>query len=219
MAERWSTDAPTHADYFESLEQQAYASRLGMWVFLTSETLLFAALFTLYAGYRAHYPQAFIAGTGEMHLVLGSLNTIVLIVSSGFAALAVQRLELGRNGQAFWLLMATAVLGGVFLAFKMYEYGDHIQHGLVPGGGTVWFEEQAVVGLEGFFTIYYLTTGLHALHVVVGILLLLLFAWLLRTRRLRRAHAYRLEAVVLYWHMVDAVWIFIWPLFYLMGER
>lgn len=213
-----TTNAPTHADHFESLERQAHAARFGMWVFLCSELLLFAGLFGLYGSYRAKWPAAFRVGIEHMEVVIGSVNTIILIVSSFFAALAVHLLEQGRSRKgAIGSLLVTITLGATFEVLKGIEYAHHIHDGIVPGGETAFFHAHGVPGLETFFTLYYLATGLHAVHVLVGMIVLGVFVVLVWRGDVDRAHSHRLEAGVLYWHLVDAIWIFLWPMFYLMG--
>ncbi|MFW5875486.1 MAG: cytochrome c oxidase subunit 3 [Myxococcota bacterium] len=218
MPEPTHTEAPLHAEHFESLERQAEAVRLGMWVFLASEALLFAALFALYAGYRAHWPLAFEEGVHHNDIYIGSINTIILIVSSFFAALAVQSLEAEGRRVAVWSLAATVLLGLTFLGLKLWEWTMHVQEGFVPGGASAFFQQHDTPGLPTFATLYYIFTGLHALHVIVGCAILAVFLWLVGSRRLGPLHGYRLEAGVLYWHLVDAIWIFLWPMFYLMGK-
>lgn len=212
-------DSPSHAEHFESLGRQADAARFGMWVFLASEVLLFSGLFALYGSYRAHWPQAFDVGIAQMHDVLGSVNTVILIVSSYFAALSVHALEQGRRRITGLALGATLVLGAAFLLVKGMEYASHIEHGMVPGGRTAFFEEHGAHGLEVFVTLYYVSTGLHALHVVVGMGILAVMLALVFSRRVNRTYAHRLETAVLYWHLVDAIWIFLWPMYYLTGGK
>jgi len=214
-----SHESPPHASHFESLERQADAARFGMWVFLGSEVLLFSGLFALYGSYRAHWPHAFDVGIEHMEVVLGSVNTVVLIVSSYFAALSVHGLERGKRRQAMLSLAVTLALGATFLVLKGVEYAHHLEDGMAPGGRTAFFRAQGVTGLESFVTLYYVSTGLHALHVVVGMTILAVFFVLVATRRVGRPHAHKLETAVLYWHLVDAIWIFLWPMYYLTGGK
>lgn len=207
---------PNHASHFESLERQAAAVRLGTWVFLASEVLFFAALFTLYATYRSEHPDAFAAGIRAGEKTIGSINTVILLISSFFVAAAVHvRREVDLRGTRRHLGFAIA-LGTIFLALKGYEYSLHIAHGMVPG--AIMIEGHAYTGASLFFTLYFLTTGLHALHVVGGLVLLV---GCMRGARSGREEgpspAHRLEAVGLYWHLVDAIWIMVWPLYYLSG--
>jgi cytochrome c oxidase subunit 3 len=189
-----------------------------MWVFLSSETLLFAALFGLYAGYREHYPAVFHEGIREMAQALGAVNTFVLLTSSLSAALSLAMLRLGRARAAAGLCWLTVLFGLIFLSIKAVEYSEHIRHGLYPRA-TGALPESATAGLGIFASLYFAMTGLHALHVLAGICVLgFLGRWVYR-RRLTANRSYPLELGVLYWHLVDAVWVFLWPLFYLTGGK
>ncbi len=202
-----------HADHFESLEVQAHAARLGTWIFLCSELLLFAGLFTLLAASRAHDPRGFHEGMTHAARTLGSINTGVLLVSSTTAALGVQAMRENRPSRAFWLVLTTATLGLVFLAIKIAEYAEHIDEGILPGGHGAWFASHADAPL--YWTLYYLMTGIHAIHVFVGMGLLVWTAVRVRARLIVHETSYKLDLVVLYWHLVDLIWIFLWPLLYL----
>ncbi|MBX3226600.1 MAG: cytochrome c oxidase subunit 3 [Labilithrix sp.] len=176
-------------------DDAAHPARLGMWVFLASEVLFFAVLFTLYAGARVHHPAAFHTAIHEhADKLLGSINTAVLLASSTLVAVAVHAAREERRARAILLALASALLGAVFLALKGTEYLAHAREGLVPGSAPFW-------------SLYYTMTGLHSLHVLAGVVALVLAS------RSERAHV--LENVGLYWHFVDVVWIFLWPLFYL----
>lgn len=190
------------AEHFADAEQQTHAWRLGTWVFLGSEALLFAGLFTLYAAYRFMYPLQFAHAIAHNHKLLGSLNTVVLITSSFTAALAVHAAEHRHVRRTRLLLGLTMALAALFLFDKGLEYADHIRDGLVPGSTP-------------FYTLYFATTGLHALHVVIGMVVLGVLA--LRQGG-TRATAVGVELGVLYWHLVDLIWIFLWPLYYLTGH-
>lgn len=202
-------------EHFETLGQQAHAARLGMWVFLASEALLFAALFALFASYRVHHPDAFREAVHENTKVLGSINTGVLLTSSTLVAGGVHALRAGRSRLAGGLVAGTMALGFVFLIIKFTEYGEHFREGIYPGSYGRYFTVHATRGLAEFWTLYYTMTGLHAVHVTVG--LCVLGAMLLGLRRgsVAQATAHRLEIGAIYWHLVDVVWIFLWPLFYL----
>jgi cytochrome c oxidase subunit 3 len=203
------------AGHFESIEQQAHAARLGMWVFLASEILLFGAVIALFASYQVHYPDAFRQAVHHNTKVLGSINTGVLLTSSTAVACSVHALRLGRRKLAALLVSGTMALGLVFLAIKLHEYGRHFDEGIYPGGVGSFFAEHHARGLAEFWTLYFGMTGLHALHVTVGLTVLgaLLFGIVRGT--LTAASSYRLEIGAIYWHLVDVIWIFLWPLFYL----
>lgn len=201
--------------HFESLDQQRHAARLGMWIFLASEMLLFSALFTLFAAYRAHYPDAFLEAVHHNTKVLGSINTGVLLVSSAFVASAVHAARAGRRGAAATRVVATIVLGCVFLAIKLTEYGIHVHEGILPGGRGHFFVENDAPGLIPFWTLYWVMTGLHALHVTIGLGALAFMLLLVLRRDATGPLAHRLELAAIYWHLVDVVWIFLWPLLYI----
>lgn len=208
-----------HEHHFESLERQREASRLGMWVFLASESLLFAALFALYAAQRSAHLLAFEEGIHHNETIAGSIMTFVLLFGSFTVAWSVHSLRGDRARVAAWLVTVTALSGVAFLGIKLWEYQKHIHAGMVPGGGrTHFYETYGMEGTTQFVNLYWITTGLHFLHMLVGIALMLWFAqWLFRGK-LRPHSSHRLEAAALYWHLVDAIWIFLWPMFYLMGK-
>jgi cytochrome c oxidase subunit 3 len=207
--------APFLHEQFEDLEKQAHAARLGMWVFLSSELLLFAGLFTLYAAYRTMYPAAFAECVARNDVAIGTTNTAVLLTSSLVVALGLHEVRRGRSRRAAWLLLSAIACGLVFLSLKGLEYRGHFHEGIFPGVG---FRPADPLprGAVTFFSLYYLSTGLHAIHVVAGMGLL---AWI-AAGCFRRAYSsendVRVELVALYWHLVDVVWIFLWPMFYLM---
>jgi cytochrome c oxidase subunit III len=190
------------AEHFADAEQQTHAWRFGMWVFLGSESLLFAGLFALYAAYRFLHPQDFAHAIAHNNKLLGSLNTVVLITSSFTAALAVHAAEHKRVRATRLLLGATLLLATWFLVNKGIEYGEHIREGLVPGS-------------KMFYSLYFGTTGLHALHVIIGMVVL---GVLMKRQGSAKATAVGVELGVLYWHLVDLIWIFLWPLYYLTGH-
>lgn len=198
------------ARHYESLPQQTHATRLAMWVFVASEMMFFAALFGLYGALRAAHPEGFREGARHSALWLGSANTLILLTSSLAVVLSVDAVRHSRNGLARGLLLLASGLGATFLALKGLEYSRHLADGIRPGAGA------SSPGEQMFFDLYYVMTGLHALHVILGIGLLL---WLAaRASRLRpdeHGHV-ALELGGLYWHFVDAIWLFLWPIFYLM---
>jgi len=176
---------------------------IAVWIIIASEALLFAGLFALYASYRVEYATAFAAGVAADKQWIGGTNTFVLLTSSFAMAWAIHRARTGRSPT--WSLAAVVVLGLVFLALKLVEWTEHVRDGIVPGPQ---FAAAGPPGTKLFFTLYYAMTGLHALHVVAG---LSLVVWMLVRPRL-----VALELVGMYWHFVDAVWVFLWPMFYLM---
>lgn len=190
------------AEHFADAEQQTHAWRFGMWVFLGSEALLFGGLFALYAAYRYLHAEAFSTAIAHNDKLLGSLNTVVLITSSFTAALAVHAAEHRRTKATRIYLALTFLLAVWFLVDKGVEYGLHIRDGLIPGSSM-------------FYTLYFGTTGLHALHVLIGMAVL---AVLFKRQGSAKATAVGVELGVLYWHLVDLIWIFLWPLYYLTGH-
>jgi cytochrome c oxidase subunit 3 len=204
-----------HAAHFQSLAQQDHATRLGMWVFLGSELLLFAGLFALYAAGRIAHPAAFREGVAHAEKSIGSLNTAVLLTSSTTVALAVEALRRERRVACVALLSITLALGATFFSLKLAEYGAHFRAGIYPGGAGSFFISHGTPGLPLFWTLYFVTTGLHAAHVCVGLGVLGLSAQAVARGKLGGERGYVLENAALYWHLVDLIWIFLWPLYYL----
>lgn len=188
--------------------------RLAVWIVIASEALLFAGLFALYAGYRSQYTSAFEAGVRADIQWIGALNTLLLLTSSFAIAWSIHLVRGARLRGATWSLAAVLVLGVAFLGFKLLEWSEHIREGVVPG--LAYAGPDHGTGTSLFFTLYYGMTGLHAAHVVAG---LVLVTWVFRRAyryRLTPDHHLSLELVALYWHFVDAIWVFLWPMFYLM---
>ncbi len=210
---------PVLEEHFEDLPKQEHAGRLGLWIFLASELLFFAALFTLFAGYRLEHAAVFDRAVKHNAVVLGSLNTAILLGGSTLAAVGVALFRRDRAGAGAALFAVTAALGLVFLAVKGTEYALHFEEGIFPGGAGRFFAEHPEPGYPIFFTLYFGMTGLHALHVIVGIGLLAWAAIWARRRQVGRHGAHRAELVALYWHFVDLIWIFLWPMFYLLGRH
>ncbi len=191
------------AAHFEDAEKQAHAARLGLWVFLASEVLLFGAIITLFVACRAEDRAGFHQAVLHNTKLLGSINTGVLLVSSTLVACSVHAIRAGRRWLASALVGGTLVLGAVFLAIKLTEYARHFREGIYPGTSSQ------------FWTLYFGMTGLHAIHVTVGMgVLAVLLLGVLRGR-IHAARAHPLELGATYWHLVDIVWIFLWPLLYL----
>jgi cytochrome c oxidase subunit 3 len=205
---------PELAEQFEDLEKQGHAARLGMWLFLGSEVLLFGGLFALYASYRAMYRGDFNAAAAHNDLVLGTLNTFVLISSSFTVATAVWGAESGRPRVIIPALIGTLLLGALFMVIKGIEYAHHFHEGIYPGL-HYRYEALQTNGARTFYTLYYFMSGLHALHVVGGLSALAWVAWKHHQRPFTPAHHVPLELAGLYWHLVDVIWIFLWPLLYL----
>jgi cytochrome c oxidase subunit 3 len=196
-------------------QDQGVSARLGMWLFLLSEILLFGGLFLLYAVYRFKHPAEFHAASLELSRFDGTLNTAILLTSSLTAALAVFTLkEKGNARRAALLLAATTALGLVFLVVKGFEWAAKFQHGLYPSSPVLLAKP---AGEVMYFGLYFLMTGLHALHVIIGMTVLsVMLAKVLRGSVTRERPA-GLENGGLYWHLVDIIWIFLFPLFYLIS--
>jgi cytochrome c oxidase subunit III len=204
--------------HFEDVEQQHEASWLGMWVFLATEVMFFGGMFACYFVYRHWYLQAFAEGSNRLDVLLGGINTAVLICSSFTMALAVHSAETNERKALIIFLGLTIVLGTVFLGIKFFEYHSKFVEHLVPGGSFVFpgpFERQA----EIFFSFYFAMTGMHAVHMIIGIGLLTVLALKARRGRFSAAYHTPIELAGLYWHFVDIVWIFLFPLLYLLGRH
>jgi cytochrome c oxidase subunit III len=202
-------------EHFQDLEQQTHAAELGMWAFMASEVLFFSGLFGLFA-YRFEYGDVFRQAAAHTDLGLGTANTFILLTSSLLVALSTHALKQGwRQSTVIRLLGGTIVLGVVFLALKLTEYAHHFRDGLYPGP-YYSNSELSGRGARIFFTLYYAMTGLHAIHVVIGLLLMVWMIVLVRRGRLDAEYQTPLELSGIYWHFVDIVWVFLWPLFYLM---
>jgi cytochrome c oxidase subunit 3 len=241
------------AHHFESYEQQRQSASLGVWVFLVTEIMFFGGLFTAYILYRSKFPEAFIAGSHQLDIRLGTINTAVLIFSSLTMAMAVRSAQLGKSKAIVGFLVATIALGSVFLGIKATEYhhkwvehlipGDsfHVEEGHLPTSHGKPVTSDLPTGIVNesradfplptplrtdiqahtqlFFFLYFAMTGLHAFHMIIGVGLL---AWLigpsLRNKFDANNHNY-VEGIGLYWHFVDIVWIFLFPLLYLVGRH
>jgi cytochrome c oxidase subunit 3 len=223
LAETNTAETPSHATpglqhQFESLGQQKEASTLGMWVFLVTEILFFGGLFLAYTVYRSQYARGFALASHHMDILLGTVNTAVLICSSLTMAMAVHSAAKGRRKPLMGYLVATMLLGAAFLGIKAVEYTEHIRHHLFPGPGFHYSGPEAR-SAEIFFSLYFAMTGLHALHMVIGIGLLSVLFVLARRGRFVPEYYSPVEMSGLYWHFVDIVWIFLFPLLYLIGRH
>ncbi|MCU0256915.1 MAG: cytochrome c oxidase subunit 3 family protein [Vicinamibacterales bacterium] len=214
-----ATHHPALQHHFDTLEQQQAASTLGMWMFLVTEVLFFGGLFLAYTLYRSWYPDAWVAASHHLSVPWGAFNTVVLIVSSLTMALAVRAAQVGNRTHQMVFLVLTIVLGAAFLGVKAVEYADKFDHHLVPGPNFLFDDARYARAAQIFFSVYFAMTGIHALHMVIGLGLLL---WLLvKAHRGVFTAAYNtpVEMVGLYWHFVDIVWIFLFPLLYLVGHH
>ena len=212
--------SPHLEHHFDSLEQQQTAATLGMWMFLATEVMFFGGMFAGYAVYRWLYPAAWQEGSSHLDVFWGTVNTCVLLTSSLTVALSVYYAQTGRRKQLVWMLVATMVLGVAFLGIKFYEYYHKWEENLIPVPGFELLHptdrEVAPELVRMFYGFYFAMTGFHALHMIIG---LGLYTWLLvRARRGEFSAEYHtpVEIVGLYWHFVDIVWVFLFPLLYLV---
>ncbi|MFB3813196.1 MAG: cytochrome c oxidase subunit 3 family protein [Terriglobales bacterium] len=215
-AEAVTTHALQH--HFASLDQQRESATLGMWIFLMTEIMFFGGMFTGYMVYRAAYPQAWRAGSVDMMFWAGTINTVVLITSSLFIALAVHAAQEGHRRTLVAFLMLAVLLGVVFLGIKGYEYHDHWVHHKFPGPGFQW-EGPDARAVQMFFVLYFAMTGFHALHMLIGVVLVGIVAYFAWQGRYTPEYHNPVENSALYWHFVDVVWIFLYPLLYLVSHK
>jgi cytochrome c oxidase subunit 3 len=200
---------------FQDTAKQAHAAHFGMWLFLASELLLFAGLFGLYTAYRTRYGAEFAEAVHHNALWIGTTNVVLLIFSSFTVAWAVYCLRRGRRGATLWALAITMLCGLLFLGFKSLEYGIHFREGVFPGRYYA-YQELPGPGAHVFFTLYYFMTGLHALHMIGGLAAIGWITARVARRKTTAAYPVPLELGALYWHLVDLVWIFLFPLLYLI---
>lgn len=187
--------------------------RIGMWLFLYSEVILFGGLFVLYAAYFHRYPEFFVEGGRELNRIIGTLNTIVLLVSSFTVAASITAIQRSKKGQAIYLLLFSIFCGFVFLVNKYFEWGAKFHHDIYPNSDKLVFGEP---GLNIFFGLYYVITGLHGIHVIIGMVLLTIALVYVIRGKVTADRFAMLENAGLYWHLVDLIWIFVFPLFYLV---
>ena len=210
-------DHPAHlAHHFSDAGQQKESAKLGMWIFLLTEMLLFGGLFCAYAVFRAWNPDMFINAHKVLDVRLGTMNTLVLITSSLTMALAINRLQVNKSKHAVSFLILTLIFASVFLVIKYFEYSHKFHLGQLPG------KFYTFTGIEGtnphiFFSIYFSMTALHGIHVLIGMGII---TWVLvNTMKNKYSSEYYtpVELTGLYWHLVDLIWIYLFPLLYLIG--
>lgn len=194
--------------------RDATGARLGMWLFILSEILLFGGLFILYSAYRYKNPVDFHHASRELDVILGTLNTIILLTSSLSMAASIAAIQRSQRKLSMVLLIATMALGLFFLVNKGFEWGAKMEHGIYPNAPTLLARAKGEIL---FFGLYYVMTGLHGLHVLVGVCVLLVMLILLSKGKVCSTHFTPLENSGLYWHLVDIIWIFLYPLFYLIS--
>lgn len=201
-------------EQYADFGQQDHTLKFGMWVFLATEVLLFAALFALYGAYRTMYGKDFYEAIKHNTLVYGTVNMYVLLCSSFTVALSVWAVKRLRYRLAVGLELTTIALGIAFIVIKLFEYAEHFRERALPGP-YYHMTELPTFGANRFFTMYWLMTGVHALHVTGGVCLLMWLTWRTYTRHYTPEHYTGLEMGTMYWHLVDIIWIFLWPIMYL----
>ncbi len=208
-------------EQFANAEQQRETASFGMWLFIVSELMLFGGLFMAFTVYRMYYPRAFIEGSAEMNILAGAVNTAVLICSSFTMALAVFSAQAGSRKLTGIFLLATMAIGCVFLAIKFSEYYQHYLDHRAP---AVWFDSKGLDTarldpgkVQLFFVFYFIMTGLHAFHMIVGVGLLGV-TWIRNLAgQFTAAWNTPVEIAGLYWHFIDIIWVFLYAIFYISG--
>jgi cytochrome c oxidase subunit 3 len=221
-------------EQYADLEQQHETAAVGMWVFLATEVIFFGALFVGLGAYRFQYQEAFDRASEKLNWMVGGINTVVLLVSSTFMVLGVHAAKVGDRRALVRNLMLTAGLGFLFLGFKAYEYYRDYRDNLIPGWrfeDKEWtsperlrpdqepLRQEDVPHVQLFLLFYWIMTGIHALHVTIGIAVLLVIAYLAHRGRYSPAYYSPVDVTGLYWHFVDTVWIFLFPMLYLLGTH
>ena len=188
-------------------------ARMGMWLFLFTELILFGGMFILYSVYRYKYPEAFHLAAKELNTIIGTFNTAILLTSSLTMALSITAVQRKQNALSVFFQMLTIVLAIAFMVNKYFEWSAKFHHGIYPGSDTLLGKP---AGEIVFFGLYYVMTGLHGLHVIIGIVLIAVMMRLTSKGIINNDSYVKLESAGLYWHLVDIIWIFLFPLFYLI---
>ncbi|MBN1339808.1 MAG: cytochrome c oxidase subunit 3 family protein [Bacteroidales bacterium] len=189
------------------------ASKLGMWLFLFTELLLFGGLFLVYTIYRFMNPEAFLMASYELNVVLGAINTVILLTSSWTVAMSISAIQKGNKDLSVTFLIITIVLAALFLVNKYFEWSAKIDHGIFPG---MEHYTEMEPGQKLFFFLYYFMTGLHGLHVIIGAVFIWVVIHHISKGKITQDNFILQENAGLYWHLVDVIWIFLFPLFYLI---
>ena len=223
---------PQHLHHFETEEQQREAASFGMWLFLLTEIMFFGGLFMAYLLYRNWYHDAFVAASNTLSIPLGTANTAILISSGFFMALAVWAAEVRKKSLLVFFLILTTIFGIAFLGVKYMEYKEKFELHHVPGASfdisqfvnppaDARDQQHLPVDMarktEVYFSLYFAMTGMHALHMIIGIVLLLLLIWRAQKGDYSNGYVAPIENFGLYWHFVDIVWLFLFPLLYLIN--
>jgi len=194
-------------------QQERDTGKLGMWIFLFTELFLFGGLFLVYAVFRAKYSADFHEAAGELNAFIGTLNTVFLLTSSMTVAMSITAIQKNNRKLALFLVLVTLILAGLFMLNKYFEWSHKFHFKLYPGSDVM---KNLPHGEILFFGLYYMMTGLHALHVLVGMVLLSINLVKIGSGRINHFHYLLLENSALYWHLVDLIWIFLFPLLYLI---
>lgn len=203
---------------FDNLEQQRETANLGMWVFLGTELMFFGGVFLAFTIYRLTYPRAFAEAAGHLDLLTGSINTFILLTSSFLFSMAISAFQMRQRALTLLLLGSAIALGLAFLGVKGFEYLKDWHSGLFPGP-SFFHEGPDRDQVQLFFVLYFIATGLHALHLIIGVVLTLVLMALVMLSWFRPRREVAIGGFGLYWHFVDFIWVFIFSLFYLLGNR
>ncbi|MEX0983272.1 MAG: cytochrome c oxidase subunit 3 family protein [Bacteroidales bacterium] len=198
----------------EHAHRDDIGSKLGMWLFIFTELMLFGGLFITYAVYRYLHPEAFHMASQELDVPIGTINTIILLISSATIAMSITAIQQGKKKLTLNLISSTMVLAAIFLVNKYFEWGAKFEHGIFPGSEYL---DQLGYGDVLFFGLYFFMTGLHAFHIIIGMVILGFIYYYVKNDRLKSDDFQLLENGGLYWHLVDLIWIFLFPLFYLIA--
>jgi cytochrome c oxidase subunit 3 len=207
---------------FDTEAQQKDAATLGMWLFLVTEIMFFGGMFAVYTIYRSWYPDVFAIASSSLNQIIGALNTGVLLLSSFTMVMAVRAGQLGQQKAIVIFLILTLLFGGIFLGVKAYEWNQKFEEHHIPGQAAFHLDG-VLPGDQGhaqlFFSIYFAMTGLHALHMVIGVGILLILIVQARKGRFSASYYTPVDVAGLYWHFVDIIWIFLFPLLYLIDRH
>ncbi|MCA8943803.1 MAG: cytochrome c oxidase subunit 3 family protein [Planctomycetes bacterium] len=209
------------AHHFHDANQEFHSVKLGFWLFLATEVMLFGGVFAAYFIFHGQYPETFVKGGEQLSVPMGSLNTVILLTSSWTMAMGVRACQLSQKKQMLGFLWVTLLCAGGFLVVKYFEYTAKIEHGLLPG--SFWHphghyaEEFANVEWPNlFFSFYWTMTGIHGVHVILGMLAISWLIWQGGKGRFHSGFSAPVDLIGLYWHIVDLIWIFLFPLLYLV---
>jgi cytochrome c oxidase subunit 3 len=202
-----------HQVHTSHVHRDDVASKMGMWIFLFTEMLLFGGLFLLYLAYRIEYSKDFVIAAKELNLFMGTTNTIILLTSSLTMALAIAALQRGKKILSLSLIASTILFAFAFMVIKYFEWTAKFHHGIIPGASTLTSKPN---GQIMFYGLYFSMTGLHALHVIIGVTILIFMFVFVSRNSVNQNNYAKLENAGLYWHLVDLIWIFLFPLFYLL---